>query len=85
MGYPSDDPIHDTIESYFAVDFTKYQELDRLPRDTEEFYQLSFDPANPKIYPAYYFYRIPHILCQDPIDLLDERITIINWEDSISE
>ncbi|PJD95020.1 MAG: hypothetical protein CK425_09755 [Parachlamydia sp.] len=85
MSYPLDDSIHDTIDSYCAIDFAKYQEMKQLPHDTEEFYRLNFDPANPDLYPPFNFYRIPHILCQDPIDLLDERITIINWEDPIVE
>lgn len=83
--YPVDDPIHESIESYCALDFALYQEMDALPEDTKEFYQSNFDPENPAVYPKYNWYRIPHILCQDPIDLLDKRITIINWEDTIED
>lgn len=83
--YSSDDPIRESIYSYCAFDFSRYQELDELPNDTKEFYIQSFDPANPTVYPRFTWYRIPHILCQDPIDLTDERITIINWEDDTEE
>lgn len=81
--YPIDDPIHDAIDSYCSIDFSHYQELEDLPDDTKELYRENFDPKNPEVYPQFNWYRIPHILCQDPIDLLDERITIINWEDPI--
>lgn len=79
--YPPEHPIHEAIDSYCAFDLSHYQEMDELPNDTKEFYMQSFDPANPALYPPFNWYRIPHILCQDSIDLLDERITIINWED----
>ncbi len=83
--YPSNDPIHESIDSYCAFDFSRYQELDELPQDTKEFYEQHFDPENPALYPKYNWYRIPHILCQDPIDITDERITIINWADEIEK
>lgn len=83
--YSANNPIHEAIDSYCAFDFALYQEMDDLPEDTKEFYRLEFDPANPSIYPRFNWYRIPHILCQDPIDLTDKRITLINWDDAIEE
>lgn len=83
--YPPTDPIHEAIDSYCGIDFSHYQELDDLPHDTKEFYMMSFNPMNPAAFPRYTFYRIPHILCQDPINILDERITIIDWADEIEE
>lgn len=83
--YPPHDPIHEAIDSYCAIDFSHFQEMDDLPNDTKEVYLESFDPAHPEIYPQFNWYRIPHVLCQDPIDLLDDRITLINWEDSIED
>lgn len=68
--------------SYFDLDFSRYQEMDEIPSDTSDYYQHEFNPEHPEIYPKLNWYRITHILCQDPIDLSDERITIINWEDS---
>lgn len=63
----------------------RIQTIDDLPEDTKLFYRESFDPSNPELYPKYNWFRIPHILCQDPIDLLDERITIIDWVDEIED
>lgn len=83
--YPQNDPIHDSIESYCSMNYSHYQELEELPEDTQEYYRLCFDPENPKLCPPFAWYRIPHILCQDPIDISDERITLINWEDPIEE
>lgn len=83
--YPPQDPIHKSIDSYCPLDFSLYQEMDDLPFDTKEYYKLSFDPTAPTVYPKFHWYRIPHILCQDPIDILDERITIINWEDDVED
>ena len=79
--YPHGDPLRHSIEAYCDFDFFHYQEMDDLPEDTKEFYRTSFDPSKPAKFPIYNWYRIPHILCQDPIDILDDRITIINWED----
>lgn len=81
--YPEGDPIHNSLESYCDLDFDKYQEMDDLPNDTKEFYSLSFDSADPSKYPRFNWYRIPHILCQDPIDVSDDRITLIDWKDPI--
>ena len=81
--YPRDDPIHESIQSYCPFDFSLYQEMNDLPEDTKEFYADNFDPEHPDVFPRYNWYRIPHILCQDPIDLLDDRITIIDWADPI--
>jgi hypothetical protein len=59
--------------------------MQELPDDTKEFYRDSFSPDHPEILPNRFWYRIPHILCQDPIDISDERITLIDWEDPIEE
>jgi hypothetical protein len=83
--YPADDPIHEALDSFCAIDYSHYQEMDELPEDTKEFYMLSFEPENPTLYPRFTWYRIPHILCQDPIDTLVEGITIINWEEPIED
>lgn len=83
--YPKSDPIHESLESYCNFDFFHYQELEDLPEDTKEFYLNSFDSEKPEQRPKLFWYRVPHILCQDPIDVRDERITIINWEDPIDE
>lgn len=85
LDYPAEDPIHDSIESYCELDLDKYQEMDDLPDDTKELYESYFNSENPLNYPPYNFYRIPHVLCQDPIDILDERITVINWADPIEK
>lgn len=53
------------------------------PEPSMSINRQAFDPQNPEAYPKYNWYRIPHILCQDPIDVSDERITVINWEDPI--
>lgn len=79
--YAPDDPIHNSLESYCSFDFALYQEMDDLPEDTKEFYRSNFDPEIPTKYPPFNWYRIPHILCQDPINITDPRITIINWKD----
>lgn len=81
--YPVNDPIHISIVAYCALNFDRYQEMEDLPDDTKEFYQQCMDPTHPDNYPRYNWFRIPHILCQDPIDTLDPRITIIDWEDPI--
>ncbi len=71
------------LDSYCAFDFSLYQELEELPDDTKEFWKQYFNPENPTLYPPYNWYRIPHILCQDPIDVSDERVTLIDWADPI--
>lgn len=83
--YPKGDPIHRAIDSYCSFDFLHYQEMQELPDDTKEFYRDNFSPDHPEILPNRFWYRIPHILCQDPIDISDERITLIDWEDPIEE
>lgn len=83
--YPPSDPIHDSLESYCDFDFALYQEMEELPEDTKEFYRLNFDPENPTQYPRFNWYRIPHILCQDPIDLSDPRIKLIDSKDPIPD
>lgn len=83
--YPKNHPIHDSLESYCSLDFLHFTEMQDLPEDTKEHFRNSFDPKHPEIYPKYNWYRIPHILCQDPIDLTDERITLIEWSDPIED
>ncbi len=83
--YSKSDPIHRSMESYCALDFSHYQELADLPEDAKEYYQICFDPEHPNISPKYGWYRVPHILCLDPIDISDERITLIDWSDPIED
>ncbi len=79
--YSWTDPIHDTLESYCEFDFGRYQEMDDLPDTTKKFYAEAYDPDHPDRYPKFGWFEVPHILCQDPIDITDPRITIINFED----
>ncbi|MDP1836405.1 MAG: hypothetical protein Q8K75_10835 [Chlamydiales bacterium] len=81
LPYPGRDPIHQTLDSYCDLNLSTFQEMEELPEITKAWYREQFTPESPEKYPKYNWYRIPHILCQDPIDIRDERITIINWED----
>jgi hypothetical protein len=67
-------------QEYCPIVFSHYQEMDELPEDTKQFYAHEFDAMNPDKYPRFKWYRIPHILCQDPIDVSDPRITVIDWD-----
>jgi hypothetical protein len=77
--------LDEMSQAYCAIDFSHYQEMDELPGDTKDFYAHVFDANNPEKYPRFNWYRIPHILCQDPIDVSDPRITLIRWEDPIED
>jgi hypothetical protein len=64
--------------SHFAPFKTNsYQEMEDVPAATVKFYQDHFKPENPESYPPFHWAFIPHILCQDPIDITDKRITVI--------
>lgn len=77
--YPRTDPIHDTLESYCDFDVDLYQEMDDLPQTTKEYYAKCFDPEHPNRLPQYHWFEIPHILCLDPIDISDPRITLVDF------
>lgn len=71
-------------DDYSCLNIATYREMQDLPEDTKEYYLVNFDSGHPDRYPIYNWYRIPHILCQDPIDISDERVSIINWKDPIN-
>lgn len=82
--FPSGDPKRYESSSFYPFNCLSYQEMRDLPHETKQYYLENFIPENPEKYPPLNWYRIPHILCQDPIDLSDKRITVIKFEDPIT-
>lgn len=74
---PSKHPDTYAPSQFERFDWKSYKEMSELPEETVQFYRQSFDPKEPNKYPRFNWIYIPHILCQDPIDITDKRIKLI--------
>jgi hypothetical protein len=55
--------------------------MKELREDTKNWHSKHFDPQHISAPPKLTYYRVPHVLCQDPIDISNPGITVVNWED----
>ena len=67
-------------EQFTRFDCAHYSELKELPKRTSDYFHNVFDSTCPAKLPLR-FHHIPHVLCQDSINISDKRISIIKWSE----
>lgn len=75
----SDNQRRYEASEFGTFDWKSYKEMEKLNEASNGYYTKFFDSNNPSAFPPYAWTYIPHVLCQDPIDLRDKRIKLLKF------